>query len=306
MTNWNDYRFLIATDTFGSLAAAAQRLGVSQPTVSRRIAALEQSLDVCLVERGVDGVRLSPAGRRICDEARRLERQVAEIEQQARSLDKVPSAPVRLTASEGVAQSLIVPVLSDLRVTHPDIAVDLLITNKIADLRRQVADVALRIGDPMDGSLLGRRLGQEHFALYAHEDYLTVRGTPARLSDLQHHAIIESKGEIAHLVQATALRDAACGAEIAYASNSLQNQVCALTAGLGILALPCYVAAGQANVRRILPDQFEITRDLWILASPQNIDHPPVRGVVDRVATKIPRLLKRLAADLAPKPAISA
>ncbi|MBM7066782.1 LysR family transcriptional regulator [Actibacterium sp. 188UL27-1] len=297
MTNWNDYRFLLATDTFGSLAAAAQRLGVSQPTVSRRITALERALDLCLLERGMDGARLSEAGRRICDEARLLECQVAEIEMQARAVERAVATPVRLTASEGVTQALLTPVLAGLRLTHADITLDLSITNKIADLRRRVADVAVRIGDPMDDSLIGRRLGQVQFCLYAHEEYLTIRGTPATLADLEHHAVIESKGEIAKLVQVEALRDAAGGAQIAYASNTLQNQLVAVTSGFGIVALPRYLAAGRSGLRRILARDFTLTRDIWMLANPQTIDQPAVRSVVDAIVGKVPGLLKQMAVE---------
>ncbi|MEO1308079.1 MAG: LysR family transcriptional regulator [Pseudomonadota bacterium] len=296
MTNWNDYRYLIATDRFGSLAAAAVQLGVSQPTVGRRIAALEEDLNIALLERAPDGVRLTEAGRQICEEARTLERQVTEIERQARSGRQKQSAPVRITASEGVAHALITPLLAQMKCARPGIMVDLCVSHKLADLRRNAADIALRIGEPLDEALIGRKLGQARFGLYADASYLTNHGVPQDLGDLANHAIIESRGDMSNLIQARTLRDLAAEARVSYAADNLPSQLAALRAGFGILAMPTYVAAANPDFYRVLPDQFDLARDLWVLANPQTINTPSVRAVLDDIAEHLPKRLRMVSA----------
>lgn len=305
LPNWDDYRILFTVSETGSFAAAARSLGVSQPTVSRRMTELERQLGVCLFDRTPDGQRVSEAGTLICRQVRLLAQQAARIEMTARDGGPAGHDRVRVTASEGIAQAIVTPVISRLREGSASLGIDLIVTPRAADVRRHEADVAVRIGEPLDQALVGRRVGIAYFALYAQDEYLAIHGVPRTPEDLELHSIIESTGEIAHLPQATWLRANASSAKVTYSSNSILNQIGALQRGMGILALPTYLGTDLHGVRRVLSQHYNPTIDVWMLTEQSRREAPEVRAVLDLFAREIPRLLDRIA-DSQPVAAIQA
>ena len=294
MLNWNDYRYLLAVGSQGSLAAAARKLGVSQPTVGRRLAALAEALNVQLLDVHSDGARLSEAGQHVFEQARTLEQQAALIEVSARTLSENNFVRVRLAASEGFSRAVLVPLLAELQSTNPNILVDLIVGTKLALLRHDEADIALRLGDPTDEVLRGRKVGEVRFGLYAHETYFAKAAPPSSVEDLNTHTIIESTGEIADLPQARWLRTAASEARVALSASSVVNQIDALVAGMGVVTLPTYLARGLPGVQQLLKKEFAMTVDVWLLSQPNPKSPKVVRTVLDYLAQQIPRRLKRL------------
>ncbi|MEM9708819.1 MAG: LysR family transcriptional regulator [Pseudomonadota bacterium] len=296
MLNWNDYRYLLAVEMTGSLAAAARRLGVSQPTVGRRLTVLSDDLGVALVDMFSDGARLSEAGRRVCEQARVLEQQAALVELAAREAQGKDATRIRLAASEGLAHVVLVGMLAEFQAIYPHIHVDLISGTRLSDLRHSEADMAVRLGDPSDENLVGRAVGQIEYGLYAHGRYLD-RGDPIRSpDDLNRHAIIESIGEIFNLPQARMLRSMAPRARVAFSSNSSLNQIDAMQAGFGILSLPNYRARGMDGVRRILPNAFGVVNDVWLLYRPSAKDQAGLRALTDFFSDRLPKRLRAVQA----------
>ncbi|MEO1491302.1 MAG: LysR family transcriptional regulator [Pseudomonadota bacterium] len=293
MSNWDDYRFVLAVAETGSLTSAARQLKVSQPTVGRRITEIEQRLEARLFERVPDGYRLTDAGTRIASQVRLMGLQAERIEMTARA-PETRSDRVCLTASEGIAHAIVTPLLSQFRIENPEVEVDLLISNRSADLLRREADIAIRIGAPGNDTLIGRRLGQAHFGLFGHDSYLARRGMPLMPDDLNAHTIIESTGDIAGLPQVVWLRENAPKAEIAYSSNSILNQMQALSMGVGLMTLPTYLAEDMSRVRRVLGDHYNRDVDIWILTEKRLKDEPVIRSVLDFMGNEIQSALKRL------------
>lgn len=291
--NWDDYRFLLAVEATGNFSAAAKRLGVSQPTVSRRMAALECRLGVSLFDRLPEGHRLSSDGERLCSRARLLEIHASEIERAVRDRDGRAAGRVGVTASEGIASAILTPLFCRLFKTEPDIVIDLTIANRAADILRHEADIALRIGDPVDDKLVGRRIASADFGIYAHKSYLERCGMPESVDDLSRHHLIESTGEIAKLPQAIWLRHQMQPGRITYASNSIANQLIAARAGLGILALPSYIAATVSNIERILARDYAHKVDVWLLTADERRKRTEIRCVLDFLASEVPRWLNR-------------
>lgn len=293
MVNWNDYRYLFAIEAGCSLAGAARRLGVSQPTVARRIDALAQDLNIPLLERHADGVRLSKAGRLLCEQARQLQRQAELLELNARDKILETNDHVHITAPEGLACNILIPIFAQLQLEHPTITVDISTGNQIVDMRRGEADVALRFGDPVDENLIGRKLGVVTFGLFAHESYLSRMGTPNSLADLSDHAIIGSLGDLAQLPQAVWLRQVSVGARVTSSSNSGANQIAALYAGLGLLTMATYMAIGQSGLVRLAPKDYNAQADIWLLLTDASRNRPAVRTVVDRLKATVPNILQK-------------
>lgn len=292
MLNWNDYRYLLAVEATGSLAAAARRLRVSQPTVGRRLSVLSDALGVELITLSSDGAQLSHMGRQICEQARALEQQAALIELSARESPIATATRVRLAASEGVAHAILVRLLGSFQRANPLVHIDLISGTRMSDLRHSEADIAIRVGDPTDDQLHGRVVSQIEFGLYAHENYLHRAGPLLSLEDLQSHTIIESTGELTNLPQARQLRDLAPRAVVGFSSNSSLNQIDALVNGMGLLALPNYRAKRIDRLRRVLEDVFKSRSDIWLLFRASARNRPEVRQVIDFLARELPKAFK--------------
>ncbi|MEM1386217.1 MAG: LysR family transcriptional regulator [Pseudomonadota bacterium] len=292
MLNWNDYRYLLAVEAAGSLAAAARRLQVSQPTVGRRLTALSEELGVPLVVVSVDGTRLSEQGRRVCQQARILEQQAALIEISARESQSSEAKRIRLAALEPFAHVLLVRLLAEFQLANPLIHFDLISGTRISDVRHSEADVALRVGDPMDDQLLGRIVGKVEYGLYVHESYLERSGPIETVDDLNRCAIIESTGDIANMPQARRLRELAPQARVGLSSNSQFNQIDAMVNGFGLLPLSNYRAQGVPGIRRILKQDFVLQSDIWLLYRADVRERPEVRALIEYLARVLPKEIR--------------
>lgn len=265
MPTWDDYRFFLAVAETGSLSAAARRLHVTQPTVGRRITELEKRLRARLFDRVSHGYALTATGESILSQVRGLDQSVLNIEQKISGQDESLSGRIVLTTTEGLAACWLAPRLIDFNARHPGVDIELLIGLSPLNLLRREADIALRIGNPQSDQLVGRTVARVHFGLYASESYLETCACPRQLADLRRHKIIESVGELADLKQAEALRAYANGAQSPLRSNNAIAQMALLRAGFGIVPLPCYMAAGQSGIVRVLAKEFDLRLDLWLL-----------------------------------------
>lgn len=280
--DWGAYRYFLAVADSGSLSAAARALNVSQPTVGRQVQVLEQALDVRLFDRRPDGYEITDAGQRILELVRDMEGAAQAIERQVSGENGRLSGKVRIAVAEGLGTFWLPEQVRRLAERFPDIDVELAIGASTVDLARHEADIAIRIGDPRDDSLIGRCVTSVSFGIFAANDYLERRGEPRTLDDLAAHDIIESTGAIADLPQAKALRQY-CGdrRRIGLACNNLVTQFAAMTAGRGLLAIPLYMVPASPVIRRVLANSFNIELDLWLLTHRDHKETARVRAVTD-------------------------
>ena len=289
MTDWDDYRFFLAVADAGSLSAAAKRLRASQPTVGRRIALLEERLDVHLFERHPRGYSLTPAGEAILDLARHLDSNVRDIGLRIKGRDTRFVGTVSISTPESMAIFWLIPRLSRLRRLHPGIRIEVHSAAAFADIARGEADLALRFDRPGDDDvLLARKVGRARFGLYAAAQYLQRHGTPLAFEDLSRHAVIGPAGRLANTRITEWLGDATNSE--ALACNSMLGVAAAVEAGLGIGILPLYMASPERKLQRLPPGLFETVLDLWLLV------HPHTRGAAKMQAV-IDFLVQELAAD---------
>lgn len=159
---WGDLRVLLAVLRDGSFTAAAKSLGIEQSTVSRRVAALEAALGVCLFERTRRAPLPTEAALGLRDAASRVEAEFTRFCDEAQGLQSASvTGRVRLATTDEVAAHVIVPrVLPGLRAAHPDLRVDLVTGYAAADLVGREADVAVRFFQTARGDLVGRRVAR--------------------------------------------------------------------------------------------------------------------------------------------------
>jgi DNA-binding transcriptional LysR family regulator len=176
-----DLPLVLALSREKTLAGAAERLGIDLSTVFRRLNALEQRLRVRLFDRHARGYQLTTAGERAASAAERVETELLALDREITGRDQQLSGVVRVTASETFSHAVLPPLFAQFHALHPRIRVVLSIDNRVMDLSRREADVALRVRRPTDPDLFGRKLTDVAWAFFgARAASATLRKDPRR------------------------------------------------------------------------------------------------------------------------------
>ncbi|HVY49000.1 MAG TPA: LysR family transcriptional regulator [Minicystis sp.] len=271
---WDDLRHFAAFVEARSLSAAAARLGVDHATVSRRLAALEASLGLKLVDRRARIPALTAEGERIAALVRGMEEHAFGIARAARGLRPKLDGEVSVSAPPTIANTLIAPRLSELRARHPGIVLRLVGEKRLASLARREADVALRLVRPAEAGLVARKIGSFEFALYGAASYLAARRPKA-------YEFIAFDEASRGLPQQRWLVAVAGERPIVLRTNELESQLAAARAGVGIAALPEYLAARHPELRRVDLRARPISRTVWLVVHGDLRAAPTVRAVMD-------------------------
>jgi DNA-binding transcriptional LysR family regulator len=284
--DWDDYRYFLAVADAGSLSAAAQRLGSSQPTVGRRIAALEARLEARLFVRSQQGYALTPAGEAIIDAAQRLAADHREIDLRVKGQSSRLVGTVAVSTSESMSVAWLIPRLSRFRDLYPYIRIEVHLDSARVDITRGEADLALRFDRPGDDDmLLARKVGCARFGLYASAAYLRRHGTPLAVDDLHEHAVIGPAGRLAETQVPEWLGPV--GGTDSVASNSMLGIFAAVEGSLGIGFLPEYMAQPARSLRRLLSEQFHAVLDLWLVVHPHTRGAARIQAVLDFLAEEV-------------------
>lgn len=269
MFDWNDLRFLLAVADTGSTLAAARALGVNQSTVQRRLAELEARLGHRLVERLPSGYRLTDLGMAVLPLARSVAAAVDTFAQGVRDEGRARGGVVRVTCPEPIALRLNQSGLMDrFHAANPSLAVEFVLSDKYIDLTRGEADVALRSGDTDDDILVGRKIAESHWAVYASRDYVARRGAPHSVADLARHPLIGFEENMTRHRSVIWLREVAPDATFAARNSSVLGLIYAAKAGIGVAALPMPMGDAEPDLIRLFGPVPELTRDWRILAHP--------------------------------------
>ncbi|MCB1739373.1 MAG: LysR family transcriptional regulator [Gammaproteobacteria bacterium] len=283
----NDIHVFLAVADTGSFSAAARALKVAQPTISRRVQALESALEARLFERSPPGYALTAKGLRMLDAARRIQQCSDEIDNEIRGGNSELAGRVRLATSEGLGNCWVAARLPAFTERYPMIEVELIVGTALRDLAQGEADLALRIGTPGSDALIGRRLGQITCALYASAAYLHEHGEPMSIEALRSHRLVASTGELGQLAQVRLLRALVPSAPVAFAANSLLTQLSGIRAGLGIGALPSYMTAEAPELVRVLGADFDVRLDVWVVMNRDGRSTSRIRALRDYLQTAV-------------------
>jgi DNA-binding transcriptional LysR family regulator len=291
MFDWQDARAFLAVAETGSTLAASRRLGISQTTAARRVAALEAALGLELFERRPQGYRLTAGGEALIPAATRLAEAAAAFADAAGAQSRSVGGSVRLTMIEVLALTVMVPVLRDLHDAFPAIRLELDASGERRDLAAGAADVAIRVGKTIAPSagLVGRRIADDLWTVYCSRSYAAQHGHPRGRRALGGHAFIAG-GEpgIADYydewLRANGLEDA-----VTLRHGSSAGLLAAVRGGLGLATLPCIVADQDPDLLRCLrPSSSD--RAIWLLTHERVRDAPPVRAVIDFLAPRLTAL----------------
>ncbi len=277
---WDDARIFLAIARGGTLSGAAIDLEVGVATVSRRLDRLEAALGVPLFSRHQSGYRLTDDGEALLERAEALEHAGHAFGEAAQQQDRVAGC-VRLATAENLANPLIVPSLSKLFATHPDLRVEIVSGVQTVNLHRRDADLAVRMVKPEAGNVTIKRLGTLGFGLYGARSYVDARIAGADTGNFDDDTFIGWAESYSHLPAskwiARMLRGRPCRVE----TNTLSAQMAAATAGLGLAVLPHFLAE-QAGLICLQPE-LGADQPIWLVIHSDLAHSRRVRAVADHL-----------------------
>ncbi|NBW54958.1 MAG: LysR family transcriptional regulator [Betaproteobacteria bacterium] len=289
--NWSLIPSFLAALEHGSLMGAARATGVSQPTLGRHIAELEQQLNVVLFERTGRGLQATPNALALAEAAQTMQSGAAHFSRMATGSAAGLQGLVRLSASQPVACFLLPPILAHMRQALPDITVALVVSNDVSNLLRRDADIALRMVRPEQSSLIAKRIGHISIQACAHISYLQRQGTPQQAADLMGHDLIggdhNSDIDMGFEAQGFAVKDL----RFALRSDDLIAQWAAVKAGLGVGFMADYLLRVEPSVQAFLPALQLPKFPVWLTVHRELQTSARIRAVYDYLAAEVAKCL---------------
>ena len=278
--NWDDMRIFLAIARAGSLSAAAKTLRVTQPTVGRRLKALEERLGVRLFERLPDGLVPSAAGVELQPLAEAMEATALAVELRRPALAESAKGTVRISVWESFAQ-LLTGYLAALRTRLPDIEIEINVNHTYPNLSRREADLLIQECLPENPSLIVRRLGAYTFSVYGARDYVAAH--PAALGESRYHACewVGFDEDHAYFHNQSWLLEQLDGDLPAVRVNNGIVIHHAVREGTGLGVLPCFAGDPDGALVRLTPPIDDLVRSLHLVVHADVRRSPAVRAVIE-------------------------
>lgn len=285
--DWSDLQYFLAVAQGGSVSQAARALKVNHSTVLRRLQRLEQQLGAALFQRLPGGYVLTSAGEELVGRLAPVGEQIESAERQLLGQDLHIRGSIRLTSTDTLFASLLMPLLAEFRRLHPGVSLQLVSNNSFLSLTQREADIAVRGSNTPPENLIGRRVGRIQTALYGASAYLAEQ--PAHLA-LSEHLWVGPDESLAHLEQAAWLAARIPAAQVVARSDSLVGMLECVRQGMGVGLLLCPLAEAHAELERLAEPEPALDTQVWLLS------HPDLRKVA-RIRALSDFLYQRLSED---------
>lgn len=284
---WSLYRSFLAVLRDRSLSAAGRSLNLTQPTLARHIDALEQELGFELFTRSQQGLAPTEAALALVPYAENIAANAAALLRAASGIGSRVKGTVRITASEIVGSEILPPMLTRLRQAHPGLEFELVLSNKVENLLRRDADIAVRMVEPAQEALVVKKLGSLNVSLHAHASYLKRAGMPSSTKDLASHSLIGFDQETPAL---RAMRSRMTGSEalrFVFRSDSDLAQLQAIRSGFGIGFCQDNLAKRIADLKPVLANAISLKLGVWLVMHENLRSTPRCRAVFDGLALEL-------------------
>lgn len=288
--DWDYLRYIRALAIGGTLAKAGELLGVHQTTVLRRLDQMEESMGVQFFERSRDGLQLTPVGETAFREADRLAIEMENLERKLVGQDSAPVGKVRLAAEDAMMSALLSPILAELVREFPDIELETLTDNDVANLSHREADLTLRPENKPQATLEGERIASIESAVYGSARYCRRH----RDMDVENHPegclwIIPDE-TFSHLATGRWYRKQLKNVTSFIRCNSLQSMHALAKAGAGLAVLPCYLGESTRELRRLSDPLEGESVDLWLHVNQDTQQMARVRIVMEYLVERLQSL----------------
>ena len=283
-TDWNQLKAFLETAETGSLSAAARKLGLTQPTLSRQVAAIERQMGVTLFERVGKSMALTSTGLDLLEHARAMGAAAEAVGLAATGRSQAVGGVVSVSASDAVAAHLLPPLVARLRTQEPGIVVEVIASNALSDLLRREADIAIRHVQPEQPELIARLVREATASFYASEAFVRVHGHPRSQEDAAALPFVGSdRGGrfLAYLRQhGLPLGEANFSC---YADHSVAHWAL-VRAGMGIGAMMDDIARDTPGIVRVLDDLPPVRFPIWLVTHRELRTARRIRLVFDALA----------------------
>jgi DNA-binding transcriptional LysR family regulator len=292
--DWDYLRYIRALAIGGTLAKAGELLGVHQTTVLRRLDQMEESMGVQFFERSRDGLHLTPVGETAFREAERLAIEMEILERKLVGQDSAPVGKVRLAAEDAMMNALLSPILAELVREFPDIELETLTDNDVANLSHREADLTLRSENKPQATLEGERIAAIESAVYGSARYCRRH----RNMDIENHPEgclwILPDETFSHLATGRWYRKHLKNVTSFIRCNSLQSMHALAKAGAGLAVLPCYLGESTRELRRLSDPLEGESVDLWLHVNQDTQQMARVRIVMEYLVERLQALESQL------------
>ena len=287
--DWNRARAFLVTAEEGSLSAAARALGLTQPTLSRQVDALEKELGLVLFERAGRGLILTPSGFELLEHVRGMGEAATRVSLSASGQSQSIEGSICITASEVYAAFLLPPIITKLRRVHPGVEVEIIASNGAIDLRRREADIAVRNIASTQPDLIVKKVRDDKAHMYASESYLRALGEPKSLDDLTQADFLgfANNDVLIKALNALGLPISKRNFPIICDNHIVQWQFVKHGAGIGLITES--IGEPEPLVRRVLPAMAPINIPMWLATHRELNTSIRVRTVFDFLAVELSR-----------------
>jgi DNA-binding transcriptional LysR family regulator len=288
---WDDLRYFLAVARHGSTVAAGRALGVNQSTVQRRMAELERSIGRPLLRREPTGYRMTEFAQALVPFAAAVEDAALALEKHLDASEREAVGTVRLTCPEPMVPRITQSGLIDrFHERHPGWRVDFVVSDRYLDLAQGEVDVALRSGDTDDPDVVGRKIADSLWAVYASPAYIEQHGRANSPADLQDHLLVAFDEKLSRHRVGQWLARVAPAARVVARNNSVLGMLYAAKSGIGVAPLPTALGDEDPGLVRLFGPVPELSRIWRVLAHRERRHAPGVAALFDFIVEEQERL----------------
>ena len=291
--DWDDMQCFLAISRLGSLSSAAKALGVTQPTMGRRLDRLHARVGAALLQRTPTGFQLTAAGERVLTHDERMDDEALAVGRALTGEDDRLAGEVRITTVEAFAAHILIPELPALLDEYPGLSVEIDVDTRSLSLARREADVAIRMASFQQHEIIVKRSGLMAFGVYASAGYLDRAGI-LTFDQTRRHRIITLQNTLIDMPEARWFDETFAGGHRALATNSREGQLQACLAGAGLACLPRYLADPRPELRLLDVGGAAPGRDIWIGTHRDTQRSAKIRAVLDWLAAVMQQARTRL------------
>ncbi len=280
---WDDLQTFLAIAREGSLSGAARSLKTTQPTMGRRLQAMEARIGARLLERHPRGYVLTSLGELVLGNVERIEAEVIATERAITGKDIALEGIVRVTSVDIIAARVLAPAIAKMQCSHPKITVEINTDARSLNLNKREADIAVRLARFEGADLIVKKLGQVSSAFFASKQYIEKFGMP-NADNSENHSIINVLEDQSHLIEAKSLVSALPNARVALVTNSRETMIYAAKSSIGICCVPKYRAIEENDLIELDLGVPIPPREVWLGVHRDMRHMPRIRAVIDAIS----------------------
>lgn len=282
--DWNNARAFLVTAEEGSLTAAAQALGMTQPTVGRQVTALEEELSVVLFDRAGGKLTLTPTGIDLLAHVKAMGDAALHVSRSADGQSTDLRGQVSITASEVYATFLLPPIVKQLRLLAPEIDLEIIADNTPSDLTRREADIAVRNFRPEEPDLIAKKIRDDAAALYATPAYLKSIGSPTASADFTRASFVSFADTASIIEWLNSAGMSLSARNFPIKTESYLVHWAMVKQGLGIGIMPQSIGDAEPLVVRACPALDPFIFPIWLVVHRELRTSTRIRTVYDLLA----------------------